>query len=91
MKKILIILFISVVLLTGCTKEENLICDIGNTTVTITLKNGKIIRYFDKVKGESTKEDLDNMNNEYLREIDNNKDAINKLKEVITILGGSCE
>lgn len=91
MKKVLIILFVNLFLLTGCHKEESLICDIGNTTVTITLKDGKIIKYVDKIKGESTKDDLDNMNNEYLREIDNNKDAITKLKEVIIIMGGSCE
>lgn len=91
MKKILIILFISIVLLTGCSKKEDLICDIGSTTVTITLKKGKIIKYVDKIKGESSKEDLDNMNNEYLREINNNSDAIIKLKEVITIMGGHCK
>ena len=91
MKKILLILFISMFLLTGCLKEENLICDIGSTTVTITLKNGKIIKYVDKIKGDSAKEELYNMNNEYLREIDDNNDAIDKLKEVITILGGNCK
>lgn len=91
MKKILIILFVSMFLLTGCSKKEDLICDIGSTTVTITFKNGKIIKYVDKIKGESSKEDLDNMNKEYLKEIDNNKDAINKLREVITIMGGYCK
>ena len=91
MKRILIILFISMFLLTGCSKEEELICDIGRTTVTITLKNGKITKYVDKIKGESAKEDLDNMNNEYLKQIENNNDAISKLKDVITILGGNCK
>ena len=78
-------------LLTGCSKKEDLICDFGSTTVTITLKNGKIIKYVDKIKGESTKEDLDNMNNEYLKEIYNNSDAIIKLKEVIVVMGGICK
>lgn len=91
MRKILIILFISMILLTGCSKKEDLICEIGSTTVTITLKKGKIIKYVDKIKGESTNEDLDNMNNEYLKEVNNNKDAINKLREVITIMGGYCK
>jgi len=90
MKKILIILFVSMFLLTGCSKEEDLICDIGSTTVTITLKNGKIIKYVDKIKGEASRKELDNLNKEYLSEFDNNNDAVDKLKDVITIMGGNC-
>lgn len=91
MRKILLVLFISICLLTGCSKEEELICDIGSTTVTITVKDGKIIKYVDKIKGESSREDLENMNDEYLKEINNNNDAIEELKNVITIMGGNCK
>ena len=91
MKKILMILFASMFLLTGCSKEEDLICDIGSTTVTITFKDGKIIKYIDKIKGESSSSELDNLNRAYLSSVENNKDAINELREVITTMGGNCK
>jgi len=89
MKKIFL-LIIGILLLTGCSTSDKITCDIGNTVVDITLKQGKIINYKDKIKGELTTEEINRLNKSYLNEITNNNDAINKLKDVIAEMGGMC-
>lgn len=90
MKKI-IILFVFVILLTGCGKKEKLVCDLGTTTITITFKSGKIISYYDKITGEISKDNLKELNETYLKNINNNTSAIEKLKEVINEMDGVCQ
>ncbi len=87
---IIVVLLMSIVV-TGCDKKEDLVCDIGSTTITITLKKGKITRYYDEIKGDSTKEEINLLNKNYLKEIKNNKDAIEALRDVIANNGGSCK
>lgn len=90
MRKILLLVIFSSLLLTGCSTKEELICDMGSTKVTITLNKGKIINYVDKIDGQLSKEEIDLLNESYLKEINNNSEAINKLKDVIAIAGGIC-
>lgn len=94
MKKILIILFISFIFVTGCGKKDNtdeLKCEMSNTTITITVEKGKIIKYVDKVRGDISKEEINVLNESYLKNIKDNKEAINKLREVIASTGGDCK
>lgn len=90
MKKILLLIMISMLFLTGCSTTEELTCDIGITTVTITIKKGKIISYVDKLDGDLSKEKIDLLNESYLKDINDNNDAINKLRDVIATTGGTC-
>lgn len=91
MKKIFLLLVLIVTLsLTGCAKESELICDIGITTVTITLKDGKIINYIDKLDGELESEAVNQLNNAYLQDTTTNDDAMAKLRDVIASMGGIC-
>ena len=89
MKKIFL-LFICVLLLTGCSNKSELVCDIGITTVTITIKDGKIINYFDKLDGALDNDDITQLNKAYLQDINTNEDAIAKLRDVIASMGGNC-
>lgn len=91
MKYKILLLIICLSLLTGCTsKEDVLTCNIGSTTITITVKNGKIVKYNDKINGDISNEEIDTLNKSYLEDIDNNKDAITKLREVIASNTGDC-
>jgi len=93
MKKVLTFLVV-LLLLTGCSKKEDkqvvLECEFPNTTITITIEKGKIIKYIDKIQGEFSKESIDLLNNSYLSNIDNNSEALTKMKEVIATNGGDC-
>lgn len=89
MKKIFL-LFICVLLLTSCSNKSELVCDIGITTVTITIKDGKIINYFDKLDGALDNDDITQLNKAYLQDINTNEDAIAKLRDVIASMGGNC-
>ncbi len=93
MKKIIyiIILFNILILTTGCNSKEELNCDIGQTQVTITIKKGQIINYYDKVNGNASKEEIAILNNQYLLNIDTNSKAIELLKEAMANNGGSCK
>ena len=71
--------------------KEELTCDIGSTTVTVTVKNGKIISYIDKIEGDLDSEGIEQLNESYLKGITNNIDAINTLRDVIATMGGNCK
>lgn len=86
----IILLLVSFLFLTGCTTKEELTCEYENTSITITLESGKIIKYVDKITGETSKEAIEIMNNDYLKDINDNEEAIEKLKEVIATTGGDC-
>ena len=86
----IILLLVSFLFLTGCTTKEELTCEYENTSITITLESGKIIKYVDKITGEASKEAIEIMNNDYLKDINDNEEAIEKLKEVIATTGGDC-
>jgi len=90
MKKIILLLIFSILLLTGCAAKEELVCDIGSTVVTVTVQKGKIISYIDKIEGELSSEGIKQLNESYLESITNNVDAINKLRDVIATMGGNC-
>lgn len=95
MKYKIILIIICAVLLTGCSKEKDeensLKCDIGNTTITLTFKKGKIIKYVDKIQGDLDKDEIDELNNAYLNEVDDNSSAITILRGVIASNGGDCK
>lgn len=90
--KVVLIVMISFLLI-GCSdyKEDILECDIGNTVITLTVKNGKIIKYNDKIQGDLKEEEIAVLNNSHLTDIDNNQDALSKLREVIASSGGNCK
>ncbi len=91
MRKIFLLFIFSILLLTGCSSIEELTCDIGSTTVTVTVKNGKIISYIDKIEGDLDSEGIAQLNESYLKDITSNTDAINKLRDVIATMGGNCK
>ena len=91
MRKLFLLFIFSILLLTGCSLEEELTCDISSTTVTVTVKNGKIISYVDKIKGDLDSEGINQLNESYLKDITSNTDAINKLRDVIASIGGNCK
>lgn len=88
--KLLLILTVCF-LLVGCTSsQEQLKCDIGATTITITVEKGKIISYYDKIEGDLPQEEIDVLNESHLKNITNNQEAMDKLKDVIASSGGNC-
>jgi len=92
--KFLILVCLLLVILTGCnSKQEDkvLVCDFSNTTITVTIKKGQIEKYIDSIQGEFSKEKIEQLNNEYLKNITNNKVAYNKMREEIAKLGGDCK
>lgn len=93
MKKIIIVLFISFIFITGCGNKDKIAelkCEMPTTTITITVDKGKIIKYVDEIRGDISKEEINVLNESYLKDIKDNKEAINKLREVIASTGGDC-
>ena len=93
MKKITLIMFIVSLFLVGCRKEEEKVkleCELNATTITLTIKDGKIVKYVDKINGEASDKEINVLNDNYLEGIDNNDDAIVKMREVIASNGGDC-
>jgi len=95
MKKIILCMIITLLLLTGCGKKENNImkleCRLSTTTITLTIEGGKITKYVDKISGEISQSEINLLNENYLSDIDNDKDAISKMREVIASNGGDCK
>lgn len=95
MKNKLLWLVIVMLLLVSCNskqdKQESLECSIGDTVITITVEKGKIIRYYDKVTGELPSEKIDILNKNHLEDINDNEQAIVRLREVIASSGGDCQ
>lgn len=94
MKYRLSLLLLVSFLLVGCgnkSVEENLVCDIGKSAITVTVKDGQIIKYTDKIRGNASREEIDVLNDSHLKDITNNKDALSKLREVIAESGGDCK
>jgi len=90
MKRIVVFILI-IFLLSGCTsKKEQLICEIGDTVITIEIQNGKIIKYIDKITGEASKEMIDVLNENHLTDITTNKEALEILKKYIIDNDGEC-
>jgi hypothetical protein len=92
--KMLFVLILLMVIITGCGKKEKdkiLICRFPNTTITLTIRDGKIIKYIDDVQGEFSFDKIEQLNDEYLENINDNKDAYIKLREVIASTGGDCQ
>lgn len=91
--KFLILIFLCCVLLTGCnSKQEDrlLVCKLNSTTITLTISNGKIVKYVDEVQGEFSKDKIEPLNDEYLEGITDNKEAFIKMRGVIASNGGEC-
>lgn len=92
MKYKIILLIIITFITTGCfNQQEKLECEIGDTNITLTIKDGNIIKYVDKIEGELPQEKIDVLNESYLKSVNNNSEAITKLKEVIATNGGFCK
>ena len=92
MKKIILCLFV-LMLLTGCGKKETmkLECELSATTIVLTIQEGKITKYVDKISGEASNKEIEVLNNSYLSEINDNKKAASKMIEVIASNGGDCK
>ena len=94
MKYKVVLVVISILLLLGCSstpKEDILECDMGNTVITLTIREGKIIKYVDKIRGELLQDEIDVLNQSHLQDIEDNKAALTKLRGVIATSGGDCK
>ena len=83
-----------IILITGCkNKQEDkiLVCNFSNTTITLTIRNGKIEKYIDDIQGELSREKIEQLNDEYLKNITDNKEAYIKMREAIASNGGDCK
>ena len=88
--KLLLVLSICL-LLVGCgSNKEELKCDMGATTITITIQKGKIISYYDEIEGDLSQDEIDVLNESHLKDITNNQEALDKLRDVIASSGGNC-
>ncbi len=88
MKKLIIILF-SIFLLTGCTKGEEVTCNINGKEAIFTIKNGLVTKY--KLAGEKQKKsEIDEINGEYFTSSDDNEEGKLALQTYVSSLGGTC-
>ncbi len=94
MKKriMIIILLLTIIFVSGCGRKEDkqLICKIGDTTVTITLQLGQITKYEDQIKGSASNEEIKKLNDNYLKDITDDDEALKILREVLASNGGNC-
>ncbi len=87
MKKILLI--ISLILLTGCTKGEELTCTIDNKKAIFTMKNGIITSYTLDNENKSQSE-IDELNGTYFTSSTNNEEGKEALQKYVNSLNGNC-
>ena len=88
MKKISVLLFI--LLLVGCTKGEEITCNIEGKKAIFQLKNGMITSY--KLDGKKvSKSEIDEINGTYFTSSTNNEEGKNVLNDYVYELGGTCE
>ena len=66
-------------------------CVVENSTFTLELENGQIVKYIDSVDGELPQETVDILNQEYLVDITDNDEAIRIMNESLKDLNGHCE
>ena len=92
--KFLILMFLLLILLTGCkSKQEDkiLTCNFTTTSITLTIRKGQIVKYVDEIQGEFSKDKIEQLNREYLQNIKDNNEAYMILRGVIASTGGDCE
>lgn len=88
MKRISVLLFI--LLLVGCTKGEEITCNIEGKKAIFELKNGMITSY--KLDGKKvSKSEIDEINGTYFTSSTNNEEGKNVLNDYVYELGGTCE
>lgn len=88
MKKINLLLFI--LLLVGCTKGEEITCNIEGKKAIFELKNGMITSY--KLDGKKvSKSEIDEINGTYFTSSTDNEEGKNVLNDYVYELGGTCE
>ena len=87
MKKILLI--IPLILLTGCTKGEEITCNIDNKKAIFTMKNGIITSYTLDNKNKSQSE-IDELNGTYFTSSTNNEEGKEALQKYVNSLNGNC-
>ena len=88
MKKLSILLFL--LLVVGCTKGEEITCNIEGKKAVFELKNGIVTSYKldDKKKSKS---EIDEINGTYFTSSTNNEEGKEVLKNYVDSIGGSCE
>ena len=88
MKKLSILLF--VLLTVGCTKGEEVTCNIEGKKAIFTLKNGIVVSYKQDNK-EVSKSEIDEINGTYFTSSTTNEEGKEVLSNYVDSLGGSCE
>ena len=86
-------------LMSGCIKIEapkeiikgTMNCVVEDSTFTLELENGQIVKYIDSVDGELPQETVDILNEEYLVGVTDNDEAIRLMNEGLKDLEGHCE
>lgn len=89
MRKISILLFI-LFLTVGCTKGEEVACNIEGKKAIFTLKNGIVVNYKLDDKAVSRSE-VDEINGTYFTSSTTNEEGKEVLNNYVDSLGGSCE
>lgn len=94
LKKIILscLLIACSLLMTGCgSKSTQLTCDIGKTSITITFEKGKITSYYDAITGAAGSKEIENLNDNYLKDVTSNSEALDIMRDVVATNGGNCQ
>ena len=87
MKKIILscLLIACSLLMTGCgSKSTQLTCD-------ITFEKGKITSYYDAITGAAGSKEIENLNDNYLKDVTSNSEALDIMRDVVATNGGNCQ
>ena len=71
--------------------KGNMNCVVEDSSFTLELENGQIVKYIDSVDGELSQETVDILNSEYLVGVTDNDEAILRMNEGLKDLEGHCE
>ena len=101
-KRFFFVLFL-VVLLTGCFSKSTLSssskpslkkeisCHTEDTSFILKLEDGQIVKYIDSVDGELGQETVDILNEEHLKNVSDNDEALSIMNKALSNLNGGCE
>ncbi len=88
--KMYVVILLGFMLLTGCTKGEEVTCTINNKKAIFTLKDGIVTSYKLDEKNAKNSE-IDEINGTYFTSATNNEEGKIALNNYVNSLGGTCD
>lgn len=87
------------VLVVGCSSstpskevlKKDITCHVEDSSFVLKLEDGQVVKYIDSVDGELSQETVDILNEEHLKDVNDNDEALRIMDAALRDLNGGCE